>query len=255
MAAETVTADQVNTYDQNADFWVQIIRGSHDRYRTGLTDAAMLDAIGDVTGLRVLDAGCGEGYLSRELASRGAASVLGVDSSERLIAAATELVPPGSSSLTFRASDVADLQVQDESFDLVVCNHLMNDLPDPTGPIGEFSRVLAPGGQIAILMLHPCFYIDRASRSDTEHQTLATEYFRPRKIAQRFTVDGITSPAEVTSWHRPLAFYVRALLDASLWIIDICEPHPSDEQMSSDPWWQAHFPIPLFLLLVAQKRV
>jgi SAM-dependent methyltransferase len=184
----------------------------------------------------------------------GAARVLGVDSLARLIEAASRLSGPGSASPTFQVNDVANLQAQDESFDLVVCNHLLNDLPEPTRPIREFSRVLVPGGRIVILMLHPCFYTDRITRSDPEHQGLATEYFRPRNVAQRFHVDGITSPAEAITWHRPPEFYVQALREADLWITDLREPHPTDEQMSGDPWWQESFRVPLFLLLVAQKH-
>src|ERR1700734_3091793 len=74
-------------WDANASFWVQIIREHRDKYRNELTDPAMLRAIGDPEGLDVLDAGCGEGYLSRILASQGA-TVTGIDFSANLIEAA-----------------------------------------------------------------------------------------------------------------------------------------------------------------------
>ncbi len=146
-----------------------------------------------------------------------------------------------------------DLSLDSDSFDLVVCNHLMNDLPDPTGPIQEFSRVLRPGGRLAVLMLHPCFYSDRARRSDDD-QGLGLAYFSARKISQKFNVHGITSPAEVTSYHRPLEFYIESSRDANLWITDLQEPHPTGEQLRNDPWWQASFLRPLFLLPIAQKH-
>lgn len=252
-SAEQKRGYETNTYQQNADFWVQIIRDNHDRFRTGLTDAAVLNAIGNVTGKRVLDAGCGEGYLSRELASLGA-TVLGVDSSQNLIEAASASVPKDRHELSFQVSDVADLREEDASFDIVVCNHLMNDLPEPSGPIFEFSRVLEPGGLIVILMLHPCFYAERTIRNETTYQGPGISYFHRRKVTQRFNVDGITSPEAVTSWHRPLEFYVQALRDADLWITNLQEPHPSDEQLRDDPWWQANFRRPLFLLITAQKH-
>ena len=242
-----------NTWQENADFWVQIIRGNHDRYRTGLTNAAVLNAIGPASGLRILDAGCGEGYMARELASRGA-DVLGVDSSANLIQAASALTSPDTSSPRFRVADVADLDDANSSYDLVLCNHLMNDLPDPRGPIVEFARVLRPGGRIVILMLHPCFYSDRASRTNGDNQEVASAYFAQRKVTQQFNVDGIISPAEVTSWHRPLEFYMQALRDSGLWLTDLHEPHPTQEQIQNDPWWQANFRRPLFLLLGAQKQ-
>src|SRR5882724_5096586 len=74
-------------WDANASFWVQIIREHRDRYRNEVTDPAVLHAIGEPAGLDVLDAGCGEGYLSRILAKKGA-NATGIDSSTKLIEAA-----------------------------------------------------------------------------------------------------------------------------------------------------------------------
>lgn len=246
-------AQDFNTYDQNAEFWVQIIRGNHDRYRTGLTNDAVLTTIGPASGLRILDAGCGEGYMARELASQGA-DVLGVDSSANLIEAAAQLAGHDADSPRFRVNDVAHLDVDDNSYDLVLCNHLMNDLPDPREAIGEFARVLKPGGRIVILMLHPCFYSDRTTRSNGDNQTIAGTYFAQRKVTQKFNVDDIISPAEVTSWHRPLEFYIQALTDAGLSLTSLREPRPTREQLDGDPWWRANFPRPLFLLLAARKQ-
>ena len=194
---------RLNTWQENADFWVQIIRGNHDRYRTGLTNAAVLNAIGPASGLQILDAGCGEGYMARDLASQGA-DVLGVDLSANLIQAASALSTTDAASPRFRVADVTGLDDADSSYDLVLCNDLMNDLPDPRGPIAESARVLKPDGRIVILMLHPCFYNDRASRADGDNREVASAYFTQRKVTQQFNVDGIISPAEVTSWHRPL---------------------------------------------------
>jgi 2-polyprenyl-3-methyl-5-hydroxy-6-metoxy-1,4-benzoquinol methylase len=49
-----------------------MIRSPSDPYQTQLTDPALLEAIGDVMDLHVLDAGCGEGYLARKLDALGA---------------------------------------------------------------------------------------------------------------------------------------------------------------------------------------
>ena len=177
-----------------------------------------------------------------------------MDSSRNLIEAAKNLVTSGASSPALEVEDVTDLRLDSDSFDLVVCSHLMNDLPDPTGATRELSRVLRPRGHLAILMLHPCFYRDWASRGDSDDQGPGLAYFSPRKISQKFDVDGIVSPAEVTSYHRPLESYIRSFRDATLWITDLQEPHPTDDQLRDDAWWHASFPRPLFLLLVAQKH-
>ena len=242
-----------NRWNVNASFWVQIIRQNRDKYRTELTDPAMLAAIGSPSGLAVLDAGCGEGYLSRRLASDGA-TVTGIDSSTSLIEAAQERNLQDGPPIRFDVGSVETLPYTDNTFDLVVCNHLMNDLRDPAGPIREFGRVLRGGGSMVILMLHPCFYNKHAERAEMTNGLLASSYFDTRSIEQTFEVDGLTSPAANTSWFRPLEFYTEQLRKAGFFIISLTEPHPSPDQLRADAWWQSGFSRPLFMLIVAERR-
>jgi 2-polyprenyl-3-methyl-5-hydroxy-6-metoxy-1,4-benzoquinol methylase len=245
------TTAAASNWEANAKFWITIIRDRRDRYRTELTDAAVLGAIGDCAGLDVLDAGCGEGYLSRELAGRGAASVLGVDRSAELIAAARDAArAPG---MAFTEGDADDLPAPAGSVDLVVANHLLNDLPDVAGPVAEFARVLRPGGRLVALMLHPCFYGYRAEVTPLDGIPDSAAYFTQQAVVQAFEVDGLTSPAETISWVRPLEAYTGALATSGLHITALTEPHPSPEQLAGSAWWRENFPRPLFVLLTAVK--
>ena len=114
-----------DTYAQNADFWVKIIREGLDRYRTELTDQAVLDAVGDVDGLDVLDAGCGEGYMSRLLAERGARAV-GVDVSDSLVDYARKHEDAARLGVAYTVASLENLPYEDNSFDVVVCNHVLD---------------------------------------------------------------------------------------------------------------------------------
>lgn len=239
-------------WESNAQYWVKIIRESRDRYRTELTDAAVLDAIGPCDGLRVLDAGCGEGYLARALAARGA-DVVGLDACQGLIDAAAATPADGPGSLSFTRASVDAMPVEDDGFDLVVCNHLFSHLQDPTQAINEFGRVLRSGGRLVILTLHPCFYVEN-SEQGAMNSVPASRYFASRGVDQRFLVDGLESPSMITSWLRPLEFYCGTLRDAGFVIADLREPHPAEDQLISDPWWRKGFPTALFMLLIAERR-
>jgi SAM-dependent methyltransferase len=248
--APTIPAPTTSRWEDNAEFWIRIIRERRDRYRTELTDQAVLAAVGPCDGLDVLDAGCGEGYMTRELANRGAHQATGVDRSPALIAAAladSAELPAA----RFREADVATLPFDGASFDLVVVNHLFNDLPDIAGPVRELARVLRPGGRLVTLMLHPCFYGHRAERQEIRRTLPVADYFAPRAIEQHFEVDGITSPGLTTSWVRPLEAYTKAITDSGLYISSLTEPHPSDAQLAASQWWRENFPRPLFLLVTA----
>jgi 2-polyprenyl-3-methyl-5-hydroxy-6-metoxy-1,4-benzoquinol methylase len=248
--AQPVSASAQEAWDANAEFWLRIIREHRDRYRTELTDPALLDAIGDVTGLDILDVGCGEGYMARELASRSARQVNGIDTSREQVKAAEAAMVPGTS---FGEASASDLPFAPESFDVVLANHLLNDLPDIAGPVGEFARVLRPGGRFVALMLHPCFYEHSAERTPGSRMLSASEYFTRRAVEQPFEVDGLTSPAASTSWVRPLESYTQALTGNGLVITLLTEPHPSEQQVISSQWWRENFPRPLFLLITTLK--
>jgi 2-polyprenyl-3-methyl-5-hydroxy-6-metoxy-1,4-benzoquinol methylase len=243
-------ATSFNPWNQNASYWTKIIREKRDKYRNELTDAALLQAIGQCEGLRVLDAGCGEGYMSRKLANLGA-QVTGVDASEGLIAAARSYPSSQQATISFEVASVDSLPYADRAFDLVLCNHLINDLPDPSGPIREFARLLRPAGRIVILMLHPCFYNKHIERTSAANGMGAPAYFQARSIDQHFEVDGLTSPVANTAWLRPLEFYTEELRKSGFSISSLTEPHPTPEQLGSDPWWRASFTRPLFMLIAA----
>jgi 2-polyprenyl-3-methyl-5-hydroxy-6-metoxy-1,4-benzoquinol methylase len=240
-------------WEVNASFWIQIIREKRDRYRSELTDPAVTKAIGSPKRLSVLDAGCGEGYLSRMLAKAGA-TVTGIDFSAPLIAAAKEMNLTDRLPITFDTGTVYDLPYAGDAFDLVVCNHLINDLQDPAEPIREFARVLRQGGRLIILMLHPCFYNAHAERDQATNGTIASSYFAERSIRQTFKVGGLTSPVANTAYLRSLEYYVGQLHQSSFVVTSLSEPHPTAEQLRDDPWWQATFTRPLFMLIAAELR-
>src|SRR6188508_3277987 len=84
-----------DVYDEYATEYAEMVARRED---AGLANdpvgGPLLDVLGEVAGLRVLDAGCGSGYLSRILAERGA-QVTGIDIAARLIALARARDPQG----------------------------------------------------------------------------------------------------------------------------------------------------------------
>jgi 2-polyprenyl-3-methyl-5-hydroxy-6-metoxy-1,4-benzoquinol methylase len=240
-----------DSYAINAEFWVKIIREKLDRYRIELTDEVVLRAIGPCDDLKVLDAGCGEGYLSRELTRRGA-KVTGLDHSVELIAAGKAEATRLQLSIKHYVAEIETIPENDNTFDVVVCNHIMTDLSDPSPALKEIGRVTKSGGKLVILMLHPCFY----TGSNDEHSDAgvsASTYFITRVVAQQFRVAGINSPGEVKNTFRPLEQYTAAVFEAGFILTGLSEPHPTTEQ-SHDPWWQYNFSRPLFLLLQGERR-
>ena len=105
--------------------------------------AALLDAAGVVSGVRVLDAGTGPGFIALEAAGRGAL-VQAVDQSAAMVGIAT------AAGVDAYESGVQQLPFDDGSFNAVVAGYLLNHLPQPDAAVAEMRRVLVPGGMLAV---------------------------------------------------------------------------------------------------------
>ena len=104
----------------------------------------LLDAAGVSAGMRVLDVGCGPGYVSAAAAERGA-NPSGLAFSSEMIAIAKRMFPK----IEFRQGDAQTLPFEDVSFDRVVANFCLLHLSNPERAMTEANRVLKAGGRFA----------------------------------------------------------------------------------------------------------
>jgi ubiquinone/menaquinone biosynthesis C-methylase UbiE len=103
------------------------------------------------TGLDALDAGCGTGFLTFELAARGH-RVIGVDFAPAMIEEARrKSATLGVTSVRFEEGDAEQLPFTSASFDLVISRHVLWTLPHPEAAIDEWIRVLRPGGRLVVV--------------------------------------------------------------------------------------------------------
>jgi ubiquinone/menaquinone biosynthesis C-methylase UbiE len=100
--------------------------------------------------LRVLDVGCGTGFLALRLAELGHI-VTGVDLSGRMIEQGRGKAEQAALEVEFRVGDAADLDCADEAYDLVVARHVVWNLLDPERGVAEWLRVLRPGGRLLLI--------------------------------------------------------------------------------------------------------
>jgi SAM-dependent methyltransferase len=110
--------------------------------------------------VRILDLGCGSGEITRRLAERyPQAQLLGIDILEGNLAAARQLNAAYAARVEFAQGDAFALALPDASFDLVVCRHLSQAVPEFPRVLAQIDRVLRPGGWLHLLsedygMLH-----------------------------------------------------------------------------------------------------
>jgi SAM-dependent methyltransferase len=180
---------------------------------------AMLHLVGDVAGLRVLDAGCGSGPLAGALSARGAV-VTGFDVSEAMVDLARRRL--GADADLHVADLAAPLPFGDAEFDVVAASLVLHYLQDWAGPLAELRRVLKPGGRLIVSVNHPAAYAIVYPEAD---------YFAPTRYSEDYTFDGHN--AVLTFWHRPLHAMADAFAAAGFRIATISEP-PLAQDIPSD---------------------
>ncbi|MET4701366.1 SAM-dependent methyltransferase [Constrictibacter sp. MBR-5] len=108
----------------------------------------MLSLLGPLPGCSVLDAGCGDGQLALELAGRGA-RVVGVDASQRMIAAARRRAA-GRPDVSFHVARAEDLPFRAAEFDIALAVTMLCFVEDASVALKEMVRVVKPGGRLVV---------------------------------------------------------------------------------------------------------
>ncbi len=198
----------VSNYDDFADAYsVQNESGLFNAY---YARPAMLRLAGDVSGRRILDAGCGSGPLSAALRDKGA-MVTGFDVSAAMVDLARQRL--GEDADLHVADLSAPLPFADARFDDVVASLVLHYLEDWSGPLAELRRVLKPGGRLLLSVNHPAGYLVTYPQAD---------YFAVTNYSEDYTFDGRT--VWLTFWHRPLRAMADAFAAAGFRIVTISEP-------------------------------
>ena len=127
-------------------------RGKHPTFQRMLHEYLEFMNIDDAQS--VLDLGCGTGFAAREIAKRSnfKGHVTGIDISTHLIEQARQLADEEGlgDRVAFEVGDSRSLDLDDESFDVVIAHTLISHLPDPESLLGEMKRLVKPGGYIGI---------------------------------------------------------------------------------------------------------
>jgi 2-polyprenyl-3-methyl-5-hydroxy-6-metoxy-1,4-benzoquinol methylase len=207
-----------NTYDQFASQYTAMITMQE---KTGIESSPImppfLQVVGDVSGLTVLDAGCGEGYLSRILVQRGA-NVTGIDISAPLVEIAR--TKECTDQISYQVADLSQpLPAYQGHFDLVTSFFVLNDVYDYRGFLTTLGSVLKHTGRLVLFMNNPYSFVTR---------NFVTDYFAP---GQAFPYLGLAElGVKVHFYQRTLEEYLDACFAAGFQLqrlVDVPTPEGS----------------------------
>jgi ubiquinone/menaquinone biosynthesis C-methylase UbiE len=188
----------VAAFDERAPGYEQGWRGRMHHDISGR--AAELAVSVHASPRRVLDVGCGPGYLLRRLAGRypDASELAGIDPAPAMIEAAGQAADDPR--LRFTSGNVEQLPYPDDAFDLIVSTTSFDHWADQRAGLGECARVLASGGHLVLAdqfspVLLPTLLAGRRGKARTR-----------RRASQLLVAAGFHGIA----WHDLYALIIKA---------------------------------------------
>jgi ubiquinone/menaquinone biosynthesis C-methylase UbiE len=239
-----------NIYD-NAEFF-----DGYSRMRRsveGLAGAAewpsMRALLPDLHGRRVLDLGCGFGWFCRWAREQGAAQVVGIDASEKMLERARSAA--SDEAITYQKADMERVDLPEAEFDLVYSSLAFHYLEDFSGVTAKVHRSLKPDGHFVFSIEHPVYMAP-------EHPewTVNAQGSRVWPV-NRYFAEG---PRE-TDWltkgvikqHRTMGTTLNVLLRQGFRLTHVEEWQPTEEQIEMWPDSAENRERPIFLLVAARR--
>ena len=236
--------DVYQQWEQTSKEWLDLYEKTSssdegDLNRQFIIDPALWTLIGNVKGLTILDAGCGNGYLSRKLAQRGA-KVIGIDISKTFIKYCQTMEKANPLGSQFFSVSLDDLQmIESGSIDLIVSNIVFIDVLLYKQAFRELSRVLKDEGRFIWSNVHPVF-------GRVANVFYRLPYDTPRNEDRLYVMIDryFDSGGTLLSWgnikplwqfDRTLSDYSKALKNAGFVISEILEPKPTLETIQQYP--------------------
>jgi SAM-dependent methyltransferase len=207
----------------------------------------------DLRGLRIVDLGCGFGWFCRWARSQGAAQILGIDVSEKMLARARRETPDPAAdrAIVYAQADLERLDLPAQAFDLAYSALALHYVVDLAGLLATVSRALVPGGHLVFSIEHPV-------------------YTAPARPGWRIDADGrktwpvdgyLAEGPRTTDWlaqgvvkqHRTIGTTLTTLIRLGFAIAHVEEFGPTAEQIAIRPELAEERERPMFLLVAARR--
>ncbi|MBO7744561.1 class I SAM-dependent methyltransferase [Paenibacillus sp. MWE-103] len=204
----------------------------------------------ELAGKRVLDIGCGFGWHCRYAREQGAASVVGIDISENMLARAREMTDDPA--IAYRRLAIEDLDYPDGAFDVVVSSLALHYIERFDDVCRTVHRLLAAGGSFVFSVEHPVFTARAAQ--DWHYGPGGEKLHWP---VDRYYEEGLREARflenDVIKYHRTVSTILNALIEAGFRIRKLSEPQPAAELLANSPAMRDELRRPLFLMAAADR--
>jgi len=170
---------------------------------------AMINAIGNVKGLRALDAGCGAGFYTEWLINNGAKEAVAIDFSEKMVESTKKRI--GDKAKVYVSNLNEKLNLEDNYFDLIISSLTLHYVKDLDFTLKELGRILKPNGKLIFSIHHPI---------------MTYLYFSLENYFEEILLEDVINKIPVYFYHRSFDSISNSLFNNNFLIERIIEPKP-----------------------------
>jgi 2-polyprenyl-3-methyl-5-hydroxy-6-metoxy-1,4-benzoquinol methylase len=209
---DLTNAEAIAAWSQYPEDLIEGFGEEGDLIRQYLLNPTIFTLLGEVRGKRILDAGCGQGYLCRLLARKGA-RVTGIEPAEAFIRYARRREESERLGIEYVQADLSTWTPPPDPFDAIIANMVLMDIPDYEPALKNCVAALASQGGLIVSLLHPCFEETGSAWKDKGYVEVR-DYFRERAVKQEYGY----------FLHRSLSTYLNSIMSAGCLLQRVIEP-------------------------------
>lgn len=218
-----------NIYDNETFFeGFKSIRDSEVNFNDLIETPILLGMLPDLRGKTVLDIGCGMGQHAKQYSDMGAASVLGIDISEKMLEYAR--AHSHADNITYRQMAMEDIRGLDREFDLVTSSLVFDYIKDFDELMKDVYGIMKDGAEFVFSMSHP---MSTAYDGQYPRYTLSESGKRLYANINNYFVEGRRSITWFVDnyelYHRTFSSIVNSMIKAGFVIEECRESQISDE--------------------------
>lgn len=216
-------------------------------YGPDIGNESDLRLLGDLSGKRVLELGCGGAQCSIAFAKQGAVAI-GVDFSAEQLAFARRLTERENVRIELHHGDLADLAfVRADSIDLVFSSYALGYVEDLNRVFRQVHRVLKQGAPLVFSLPHPSY--DMIDDDDADAPLLIR-----RSYFDRSPIDYEWNGIKFTDYHHTISDLYMGLTRTGYHVDVMIEPEPTAGGPRSIFWREAFRYVPRTLIIRARKE-
>ncbi|MFX1501035.1 MAG: class I SAM-dependent methyltransferase [Promethearchaeota archaeon] len=251
-------------WDKNADNWTELARLGYDRSRDLINSPAFFKILPDISDLKGLDIGCGEGYNTRIAAKKGA-KLIAIDISEVFIKHAKDTEKQKPLGIKYKIASGTELPFQNNDFDFAIATMSLMDMANNEKAIEEAFRAIKPGGFFQFSITHPFVsnsgYKWIRDEGGKKIGFVIQDYFKKLNGEIEEWIFG-AAPKELTKnmrkfriprFTRTLSEWLNLLIEKGFILEKFCEPYIEDDLLKKYPEFYDSRIIPEFLIIRCRK--